>query len=188
MAEQDLAVLARQTRDAAQELLDAAALPPGHILVVGCSTSEVQGEKIGSAGSTFVAAAILTALRRVCQRYGVFLAVQCCEHLNRALVVERQAAERYNLPEVRVIPVPHAGGALAAQAMLDFVAPVVVENIAAHAGLDIGCTLIGMHLRPVAVPVRLAHHTVGQALVVAARTRPKLIGGARAVYEVRGEK
>ena len=185
MAEQLLADIARQTWAAAQELLDAAALPRQGILVVGCSTSEVQGEKIGSAGSTFVAASIFTALRRVAQRYGVYLAIQCCEHLNRALVVERAAAEQYGLPEVRVVPVPHAGGALAAQAMQDFVSPVVVENIAAHAGLDIGCTLIGMHLRPVAVPVRLAHNHVGQALVIAARTRPKLIGGARAVYALR---
>lgn len=183
MEEIALTEIGRQTRAAAEELLETAALAPGHILVVGCSTSEVQGEKIGSAGSTFVAAAILTALRRVCHSHRLFLAVQCCEHLNRALVVEREAAEKYNLTEVRVVPVPHAGGALAAQAMQDFVAPVVVESIAAHAGLDIGCTLIGMHLRPVAVPVRLVHNTIGQALVIAARTRPKLIGGARAVYE-----
>lgn len=185
MEEQNLADIARQTRDAVEELLDVAALPPERLLVVGCSTSEVQGEKIGSAGSTFIAASILTALRRACHNRRIYLAVQCCEHLNRALVVERTAAEKYNLTEVQVVPVPHAGGALAAQAMRDFVAPVVVESIAAHAGLDIGCTLIGMHLRPVAVPVRLAHHTIGQALVVAARTRPKLIGGARAVYERR---
>ncbi|HWQ60931.1 MAG TPA: TIGR01440 family protein, partial [Negativicutes bacterium] len=180
----DLEEIKRQAAAAAAELLTVAGLKPGQIVVVGCSTSEVRGAKIGSYGSEEVAAAILAALRESCQARGVYLAVQCCEHLNRALVVERPAAESYGLEEVSVVPVPKAGGALAAQAMRDFSAPVVVETIQAQAGLDIGATLIGMHIKRVAVPVRLGQKLVGQAPVTAARTRPKLIGGARAVYEM----
>lgn len=180
----NLGEIKRQATAAADELLAVAGLKPGQILVVGCSTSEVRGAKIGSAGSEDVAEAILSALRGSCLAKGVHLAVQCCEHLNRALVIERPAAESYGLEEVSVVPVPKAGGALAAQAMRDFTAPVVVETVQAHAGLDIGATLIGMHIKRVAVPVRLEHKHVGQAAVTAARTRPKLIGGARAVYEL----
>lgn len=112
----------------------------------------------------------------MCTQYGVYLAIQCCEHLNRALVIEEQVAVKYNLDEVRVVPVAKAGGALGAQAMIDFERPIVVENIKAHAGLDIGSTLIGMHLKAVAVPIRLTQKKIGQAFVTAARTRPKLIG------------
>jgi len=180
----DLGEIKRQTAAAADELLVVAGLKPGQILVVGCSTSEVRGAKIGSSGSEEVAAAILAALRESCQAKGVNLAVQCCEHLNRALVVERPVAESNGLEEVSVVPVPQAGGALAAQAMREFAAPVVVESIQAHGGLDIGTTLIGMHIKKVAVPVRLGQKVIGQAPVTAARTRPKLIGGARAVYEL----
>lgn len=171
-----------QTKAACTELIDNGNLSAGEILVVGCSTSEVRGEKIGSAGSSEVAANILKALMEVCASRGIYLAVQCCEHLNRALVVERDAAIKYGLDEVSVVPVPKAGGALAAQAMRDFSSPRVVEFIKAHAGIDIGNTLIGMHLKHVAVPVRLTQKNIGQALLTAARTRPKLIGGARAVY------
>lgn len=172
----------QSTRRAVTELLAEAALKAGSVLVVGCSTSEVQGEKIGSAGSEAVAEVLLAELRQAAIRRQVFLAIQCCEHLNRALVIEREAQEKYGWPEVAVLPRPHAGGALAAQAMQDFNDPVVVEAIQAQAGLDIGCTLIGMHLVPVAVPLRLAQKQIGQALVIAAKTRPKLIGGVRAVY------
>jgi uncharacterized protein (TIGR01440 family) len=179
----ELDIIKDQTTHAVTELLQTAGLRPGHILVVGCSTSEVLGAKIGSAGSTSVANVILDSLRQVCIHHGVYLAVQCCEHLNRALVIEEQAALTYNLDQVMVVPVPQAGGALGARAMADFERPVVVESIKAHAGLDIGSTLIGMHLKAVAVPVRLTQKTVGQAFVTAARTRPKLIGGTRAVYE-----
>jgi len=179
-----LETISRQVREAAEELMKIAQLKAGQILVVGCSTSEVIGAKIGSAGSDDVAGAILTNLRQVCDSHGIYLAVQCCEHLNRALVVERQAAELYRLGEVSVIPVPKAGGALAARAMREFSDSIVVETIEAHAGLDIGSTLIGMHLKRVAVPVRLAHKMIGQAPLTAARTRPKLIGGARAIYEL----
>lgn len=174
--------IARGTEQAARELLARAGLEPGRILVVGCSTSEVQGKKIGSSGSREVAAAILEPLLRVTREAGLYLAVQCCEHLNRALVVERPVLTEYHLEQVMVYPVPHAGGSLAALAMDAFTDPVLVERIQAHAGLDIGHTLIGMHLRPVAVPTRLSIDHIGAAPLVAARTRPKLIGGARAVY------
>jgi uncharacterized protein (TIGR01440 family) len=179
----DIDLIGRQTAAAAEQLLSEAGLKQDRILVVGCSTSEVHGKAIGSSGSAEIAEAILTSLLTACKKYQIHLAVQCCEHLNRALVVERQVMEKYGLEEVNVIPVPHAGGSLGARAMLQFDDPVVVEAIQAHAGLDIGCTLIGMHLKPVAVPVRLSQDHIGKALLIAARTRPKLIGGDRAVYE-----
>lgn len=180
----DLATIGRQATQAAEEIIKTAQLKPGQILVVGCSTSEVQGARIGSYGSEVVAARILASLVKVCSWYQVALAVQCCEHLNRALVVEQTVAEKYNLEEVTVIPVVKAGGALAAEAMRSFTSPLVVESITAHAGLDIGSTLIGMHIKRVAIPVRLTQKYIGQAYLTAARTRPKLIGGARAVYEM----
>lgn len=179
----DLAQIGSQTREAVTELVTAAQLLPGQLLVVGCSTSEVRGAKIGSGGSEAVAGVLFDVLAEVCSAHEVRLAIQCCEHLNRALVVERRTSLEYHLEPVTVIPVPKAGGALAAQAMQQFADPVVVEEIAAHAGLDIGNTLIGMHLKKVAVPLRLKQNCIGQACLTAARTRPKLIGGNRAVYE-----
>ena len=178
-----LADLEAQAAEAAAELTAAAGLQAGQVLVIGCSTSEVAGARIGTAGSAEIAGAVLAGVQSVLAPRGIFLAVQCCEHLNRALVIENEILERYRLEQVAVKPVPHAGGAIAAQAMRVFAAPVVVEQIAAHAGLDIGATLIGMHLRRVAVPVRLKLSQIGQACVAAARTRPKYIGGMRAVYE-----
>lgn len=179
-----LAAVRRQVAEAAEELITAAALTAGQVLVVGCSTSEVAGQRIGTAGSEAIAEAVLEPLYEVTQARGIYLACQCCEHLNRALVVPQAAMERYNWEEVAVIPVPHAGGAFAARAIREMPDAVVVEEIRAHAGLDIGSTLIGMHLRRVAVPVRLKANRVGSALVTAARTRPKLIGGERAVYHL----
>lgn len=169
-------------RRAANGLLTAARLEPGRILVLGCSSSEVTGRRIGSGGSTDVARAILTPLLEVVRSAGIRLAVQCCEHLNRALVVERETMKAYGLEQVTVVPVPQAGGATAALAMELLTDAVVVEEITADAGLDIGSTLIGMHLRRVAVPVRLEIDMIGEARLTAARTRPKLIGGERAVY------
>ena len=167
----------------AQELFEKLNLVSGNVLVVGCSTSEIHGAKIGKAGSPEIALNLFKVLSAEAEERKVWLAFQCCEHLNRALVVEREAMEAYGLEEVSVHPVEHAGGALAAQAMQDFVDPVVVEAIAAHGGIDIGATLIGMHLKKVAVPLRLQQKTIGQAMVTAAWTRPKLIGGSRAVYK-----
>ncbi|MGE5484610.1 MAG: TIGR01440 family protein [Ignavibacteriales bacterium] len=178
----DLQAIKAQVKAIVEGLLAVAGLKPGQILVVGCSTSEILGKKIGSAGSPEVAAAVLEALLEAVRPHGIYLAAQCCEHLNRALVVEEACAERYNLDPVTVLPVPKAGGAFAGTAMQMLDNPVVVESIKAHAGIDIGNTLIGMHMRPVAVPVRLPNKRVGEAHVVMARTRPKLIGGERAVY------
>ena len=178
----NLAEVKEQVRTAASGLLEVAKLRPGQVLVLGCSTSEIQGKRIGSTGSIEVASAVLDGVEEALKGTGVQLAVQCCEHLNRALVVERETQERYNLTEVTVLPVPHAGGSTAATALRRFSNPVMVESIQAHAGLDIGDTFIGMHLRPVAVPVRLAVRYVGDAHLTMARTRPRLIGGNRAVY------
>jgi uncharacterized protein (TIGR01440 family) len=165
------------------ELHEAAKLTRDRILVIGCSTSEVAGQRIGTAGTVEVAKAIMYPLLQFIDATGVRLAIQCCEHLNRALVVEKETALMYGLEIVSVIPICGAGGALAAQAMQDMQNAVVVEGIHAHAGLDIGETMIGMHLKPVAVPLRLSVRSIGQARVMAAKTRPKLIGGPRAVYE-----
>jgi len=178
----NLAEVKEQVRTAASGLLEVAKLRPGQVLVLGCSTSEIQGKRIGSTGSIEVASAVLDGVEEALKGTGVQLAVQCCEHLNRALVVERETQEKYNLTEVTVLPVPHAGGSTAATALRRFSNPVMVESIQAHAGLDIGDTFIGMHLRPVAVPVRLAVRSVGDAHLTMARTRPRLIGGNRAVY------
>lgn len=179
----DLKKIAGQSRDCMRELLNAAQLRPGEIVVVGCSTSEVIARRIGSHSSSEVAVAMLGELLQPCRRRELFLAVQCCEHLNRALVVERACAERYALEQVNVRPALKAGGALSVQAYEQFDDPVVVEAIRAHAGLDIGNTLIGMHLRAVVVPVRIQDAFVGAAPVVMARTRSKYIGGPRAVYD-----
>jgi uncharacterized protein (TIGR01440 family) len=166
-----------------RELVQAGKLGPGHIVVIGASTSEVLGERIGTSGSAQVAEAIFRAVDKVRKEAGFSPAFQCCEHLNRALVVERQLLGRYpELEEVSVIPVRKAGGSMAAYAFRHLQDACVVESVKAHAGIDIGDTLIGMHLRPVAVPVRPSVRTIGQAHVTMAVTRPKLIGGARAVY------
>lgn len=171
-----------QTEQVLLELLEAANLRPGSIFVIGCSTSEVAGGVIGKNCSAEAADAIFDAVKPILDARGIYLAAQCCEHLNRALVVERGCAEKYNLTEVCVKPQPHAGGSWATRAYAGADDPVMVESIQAHAGLDIGLTLIGMHLRPVAVPVRTSRKTIGSAVITAARTRPKLIGGERAKY------
>ncbi|XJZ27150.1 TIGR01440 family protein [Bacillota bacterium Lsc_1132] len=165
------------------EFSEQAALKQGQLVVLGCSTSEVLGEKIGTAGTFDVAEMIYRSLRKWQQEKGIQLAFQCCEHLNRALVVEKSVAEARSFDEVSVIPVRNAGGAMATYAFGQMNHPVVVEFIKADAGIDIGNTLIGMHLKHVAVPVRVKQKMLGQAHVTLAKTRPKLIGGARAVYE-----
>lgn len=177
-----LELISRQVEQVVEGLLGVANLKQGHILVVGCSTSEVLGKRIGKAGSLEVAEAVFEPLARAAAQEKLWLAFQCCEHLNRALVVEEEAAERYGLEVVTVVPHAKAGGSLATTAFHKFRHPVVVESISAHAGIDIGDTFIGMHLKPVAVPVRLGIKSVGEAHLTAARTRPKLIGGERAIY------
>ena len=174
--------LTLQAKEAVTGLLEVARLQQGDILVVGCSSSEVGGQKIGSASSPQVAQAILEGIYPVLRERGIYLAAQCCEHLNRALILEREAAPRDRLPIVNVVPQPKAGGSFATAAYHGFQHPVALEEIRADAGLDIGGTLIGMHLKKVAVPVRLEQNRVGQAMVLAARVRPKYIGGERAIY------
>jgi uncharacterized protein (TIGR01440 family) len=165
------------------EFLVQANLSPGQLVVIGCSTSEVVGKKIGTAGTVEVAEMIFSRLNQFAQSAGVSLAFQCCEHLNRALVVERAVALKHGFDEVSVVPVRTAGGAMATYAFEALPDAVVVEFIKADAGIDIGNTLIGMHIKHVAVPVRVGQKSVGQAHVTLAKTRPKLIGGPRAVYE-----
>ncbi|NLT64546.1 MAG: TIGR01440 family protein [Clostridiales bacterium] len=165
------------------ELIRDAKPQKGQIIVVGCSSSEIIGEKIGKCSTPEAAAAVLEGVLTVIKENGLFLAAQCCEHLNRALVLEREAAEKFGLEIVAAVPKPKAGGSFAAAAYSAFSDPVLVEHVKAVAGLDIGCTLIGMHLRDVAVPLRLNTKMIGEALVIAARTRPKYIGGVRTQYE-----
>ena len=166
------------------ELNEQAVLGAEDILVIGCSTSEILGQRIGSASNLDIAEVLVEEILAFCRRGQIQPAFQCCEHLNRALVLERSVAKTHVFDEVSVLPVAAAGGAVATKAMELLSDPVVVETIAAQgkAGIDIGNTLIGMHLRPVAVPVRTKTVSIGKAAVICARTRPKLIGGSRAVY------
>ena len=172
-----------QTRQAITELLEQAKLKPGSLLVIGCSSSEMVGQRIGKGSSEAAAQAAFQGIYPVLQEQGISLAVQCCEHLNRALILERTAAEKRGYEIVNVKPQPHAGGWFAVTAWNAFSDPVAVETIRADAGMDIGGTLIGMHLKAVAVPVRTSVKQIGEALVLFARTRPKYIGGPRAIYQ-----
>ena len=171
------------TEKAVLELLEAAKLDAGDILVVGCSSSEVKEQAIGSASSEDIGSWIFQSLQNVLQPRGIYLAAQCCEHLNRALVLEEAAAKKYGYSRVNAVPRLKAGGSFATAAYASFEKPYVVESIQASAGIDIGDTLIGMHLRPVAVPVRISFDQIGGAHLTLARTRPKSIGGERAVYD-----
>jgi uncharacterized protein (TIGR01440 family) len=164
------------------EWINLGILSEEHIFVVGCSTSEVAGEKIGTAGSEEIAAVIYNELVRLSVKTGVSLAFQCCEHLNRAIVIEKSDQNKQLVEEVAVIPVREAGGSMAAYAYKQLKEPIVVESIQADAGIDIGETMIGMHLKRVAVPLRFATKYAANARVTNAKTRPKLIGGPRAVY------
>lgn len=172
--------ITKQAEDITREIVDKAGLKKGQILVVGCSSSEVCGDRIGSNSNLEVAQALFKGIYNVLQEKEVYLAVQCCEHLNRAIIIEREAVPFSET--VNVVPQPKAGGSFGTTAYKTFREPVVVEEIKADAGIDIGGTLIGMHLKKVAVPVRLEHNKLGEALVLAARVRPKFIGGERAVY------
>lgn len=178
-----LTEIREQARRAAGQLVQAARLQPGMLLVVGCSSSEIGGKRIGTTSSLELAQAAFDGIYPVLEEGGIYLAAQCCEHLNRALIVEREAAEKYGLEPVNVVPQPKAGGSFATTAYARFRQPTAVESVAAHAGMDIGGTLIGMHLRRVAVPVRLDIDHIGEAILLCARTRPKFVGGSRAVYD-----
>lgn len=182
-SEGDAARIHGEAYSAAKEIIALGKLEAGDLLAVGCSTSEVCGAKIGSESRPEVAREVFRGIYEACQEAGIFLAAQCCEHLNRALILEKQAAKERGYEIVNVVPVPKAGGSFAAMAYSCLEHPVAVEHIRAEAGLDIGDTLIGMHLKEVAVPVRLSVHTIGEAHLTAARTRPKYIGGQRAQYD-----
>ena len=171
----------KEAAAAAEQICEIAKLRKGQILVVGCSTSEVAGAGIGSHSSPEIGQAIFDGLNQVLAPKGIYLAAQCCEHLNRAIIVEREAVPFAEI--CNVVPQPKAGGSFAVTAWNAFSDPVAVEQIAADAGMDIGGTLIGMHLRRVAVPVRTSVKQIGQAIVLCARTRPKYIGGPRAIYQ-----
>ena len=168
---------------AASQILEAADIKKGKLFVVGCSTSEVAGAKIGTFSSPDLAGAVFNGIYKAANEKEVYLVAQCCEHLNRALILEEEAAEKYGYEPVNVVPQPKAGGSFATAAYAAFASPVAVEHIKAHAGMDIGDTLIGMHLKDVAVPVRISQKQIGDAHVVCARTRRKFIGGSRAVYD-----
>lgn len=173
--------LKKQGYNTALEIINTAKLKKGDILVVGCSTSEIVGKKIGTYSSPETANAVFSGIYSAASEKGVYVAAQCCEHLNRAIIVESEAvpfAEKVN-----VVPVTKAGGSFATAAYNTFKNPVAIEEIKADAGLDIGFTMIGMHLKKVAVPVRLENNKIGEALVLAARVRPKFIGGVRANYD-----
>ena len=175
--------ITKQTEIVVTEVLEQAKLKPGSLFVIGCSSSEMVGKRIGKGSSMEAAQAAFEGIYPILQSKGIHLAVQCCEHLNRALIMERTAAEAKGYEIVNVMPQPHAGGSMAVTAWNAFNNPVAVETIQADAGMDIGGTLIGMHLRRVAVPVRTSLDHIGGAIVLCARTRPKYIGGPRAVYQ-----
>ena len=174
--------IVEQSKSMIEEFLSVVPMKAGEILVIGCSSSEIVGKTIGKGSDFNAAKAVFEGIAPTLREKGIFIAAQCCEHLNRALVVERECAEKYGLEVVCVVPKMKAGGSFATTAYENFSEPVVVESIKAHAGIDIGSTLIGMHLRAVAVPVRLSVKKLGNATITCARTRPKYIGGPRAEY------
>ena len=172
----------QQAESAIRELLEKSNLEKGDIFIIGCSSSEIKGEHIGKGSDIDAAKAVFEAVKPILDEKGIYLAAQCCEHLNRAVILERAAL----LPGqdiVNVVPQLHAGGSFAMTVYENLIDPVAVETVRAACGMDIGDTLIGMHLKPVAVPVRIETKEIGRAHVVCARTRPKFIGGSRAVYD-----
>ena len=173
--------LTKQAENVTKEIVEKAGLKKGQILVVGCSSSEICGDRIGTNSNLEVAQAVFKGIYDVVQEKGIYLAAQCCEHLNRAIIVERKAVPFADI--VNVVPQPKAGGSFGTTAYKTFEEPVALEEIKADAGIDIGGTLIGMHLKKVAVPVKLENRKIGEANVLAARVRPKFIGGQRAIYD-----
>lgn len=174
--------ITNESNKAITELIERSGIKSGEILVIGCSSSEIAGGTIGKASSIDAAQAVFDGIYPIIKEKGIYLAAQCCEHLNRALIIEQEAAEKFGLEVVNVMPQAKAGGSFATTVWQNMARPVAVEHIKAHVGLDIGNTLIGMHLKEVAVPVRLSINKIGEAPIVCARTRPKFIGGERAHY------
>ena len=182
----DLQVIEQESCLAAMEICEASGIKAGQIFVVGCSSSEVLGDRIGTATNVNVAEAIYNGIVPVLKERGIFLAGQCCEHLNRALVIEEEVLERYGFEQVNAIPQPnHAGGAFATVCYQRMEKPVLTESIRmqATAGIDIGGTMIGMHIHPTVVPLRISLRKIGEAAIICARRRPRYIGGSRAVYD-----
>lgn len=175
--------IAAQAKTAVCELIELAGLGEGDMLVIGCSSSEIGGHKIGTDSSVEIGKTVFDAVHAVLKAKKIYLAAQCCEHLNRAIIIEKEAAAKNRLEIVNAVPQPKAGGSFATAAYNGFEHPVAVEEISAQAGIDIGGTLIGMHLARVAVPVRLSIQKIGEAAILCARTRPKFIGGERAHYD-----
>ncbi len=167
------------------EVIGLSKIQKGDLLVIGCSSSEVLGKRIGTGSSVEAAEAIFEGFAPILKEHGIALAAQCCEHLNRALVVERTTMERFGLTQVNVIPQPKAGGSFATTVYKAFDDPIVVESTEqkAVAGIDIGGVMIGMHIMPVVVPLKITQRRIGEAVITAARRRPKYVGGIRAVYD-----
>ena len=174
--------ITNNAKKAIAELIEISKINSGDLLVIGCSSSEIVGGDIGKASSIEAAQAVFEGIYPLLKEKGIFIAAQCCEHLNRAIIIEQAAAQKFGLEIVNVVPQIKAGGSFATTVWKNMKNPVAVEHIKAHAGIDIGNTLIGMHLKEVAVPVRLSINKIGKAPIVCARTRPKFIGGERAVY------
>lgn len=169
--------------NAAKELIERSKIKSGQILLVGCSSSEIDGSCLGTASNADNGKIVCEAILKACREHGLYLAGQCCEHLNRAIIIEEAAMEKYKLTQVNCVPQLKAGGSFATALYQSLESPVAVADIRAHAGLDIGGVLIGMHLKEIAVPMRLSTKTIGNALVIAARTRPPFTGGSRAQYD-----
>jgi uncharacterized protein (TIGR01440 family) len=180
----DLNAIEKDAADVTAEILKLSGLKPGQLLVIGCSSSEVVGERVGTHSSMDVAGALYRGITSVTDKAGVIICAQCCEHLNRAIVMERAEAEKLGLDEVNVIPHPKAGGSFGTTVYKNCKDPVVVESLMqkADAGMDIGGVMVGMHIKPVVVPLKITKRNIGQAIIVAARRRPKYVGGARAAY------
>ncbi|MFA9493346.1 TIGR01440 family protein [Streptococcus sp. E17BB] len=178
----DLGRLAVEMREIIEEIIERSGIKRGQVFVLGLSSSEVNGGVIGKNSSQEIGEVIVKTVLESLTRRGVYLAVQGCEHLNRALVVERELSEKLGLDEVSVLPTLQAGGSGQVAAFKYMTDPVVVEFIKAFAGLDIGDTAIGMHVKHVQVPLRPSQRELGGAHVTALASRPKLIGGARASY------
>ena len=180
----DISEIRKQAKAVVCEVIEKAALKKGNLLVIGCSSSEVLGDRMGTNSSVEIADAIYDEISGVLCEKGINLAVQCCEHLNRAIVMEHEVADRYGFEQVNAIPQPKAGGSFATAHYRACKEPVVVENIAARAdaGIDIGGVMVGMHIKPVVVPIKLETRHIGEAIILAGRHRPKFVGGERAVY------
>ncbi len=179
---ENICEIKKQAYEAAKEIIEISGATEGDLLVVGCSTSEVAGGVIGKASSPEVAKELFAGIYQAVCEAGIELAAQCCEHLNRALILERKVAKERGYEIVNVMPQPKAGGSFATQTYEGLKDAVAVEHIQADLGIDIGDTLIGMHIKEVAIPVRISVEKIGNAHVVCARRRPKFIGGERAIY------